>query len=464
MLSHVCLGSDFPVKFYYYVLVSEDVNPFCQALNGFALSFLYDSYNIFQINMKVLLCGNTNNYPLVLAQGFRDLGHDVCLAVTSKKPLYRPENKHAEWADNYPEWIIDCSSVPCQSPHFPVPIFSELKKALPPIESFDLVILNHYCVSLAPDFAGKVVSFLTGSDLTVLASYNFSQVINKLKISGNLKQNRPGLFSRASCVFNQRFGIVSSDLVCYPAKGIDPQGDYLLQEIGVNDTSRYMLYLSNTTEIMPIPYDSTCLQGPLKIMFGGRLNFDTSRASDILSPSSSSSTFSGINLDDKGIDLFLKGFIKFIRSGHSAQLTLFRKGSCVNLVEEMLRKGNISGNVQWLDEVSQSQFYDVMNDSHVIVDSVAPHNFPAMVSLDAYAMGKVVMANMRDEVFCKVFSSTLPGLNVVTPDDVFSKLSILDENREYLQKIGSVSRSFALDYLSPTVMASRLIKRVFTTI
>ena len=208
---------------------------------------LYVQYNVFQIHMKVLFCGNTNNYPLVLAQGFKDLGHDVCLAVTSKKPLYRPENKYAEWADNYPEWIIDCSSIPFQSPHFPVPIFSELKKVLPPIESFDLVILNHYCVSLAPEFAGKVVSFLTGSDLTMLASYDFSQVVNKLKKSGNLKQNRSGLFSLAS-LFNQRFGIVSSDLVCYPAKGIDPQGDYLLQEIGVDDASRYMLYLSNTRD------------------------------------------------------------------------------------------------------------------------------------------------------------------------------------------------------------------------
>ena len=116
--------------------------------------------------------------------------------------------------------------------------------------------------------------------------------------------------------------------------------------------------------------------------------------------------------------------------------------------------------MRWLDEVSQTQFYDVMRESHVIADSMAPHNFPAMVSLDAYAMGKVVMANMRDELFSKVFSSTLPGLNVVNPDDVF-KLSILDENREYLQKIGSVSRSFALNCLSPTVMASNLIKRVF---
>ena len=56
-------------------------------------------------------------------------------------------------------------------------------------------------------------------------------------------------------------------------------------------------------EIEPISYDSTCFKGPLKIVFGGRLNFDASRASDVLSLSSPS-TFSGINLDDKGIDLF----------------------------------------------------------------------------------------------------------------------------------------------------------------
>ena len=61
--------------------------------------------------MRIGIFGNTNNYPLLLAMGLRELGVDVVLAVNRKERLHRPESKYPEWENRYPDWIMDCSDV-----------------------------------------------------------------------------------------------------------------------------------------------------------------------------------------------------------------------------------------------------------------------------------------------------------------------------------------------------------------
>jgi hypothetical protein len=53
--------------------------------------------------------GNTNNYPLLMAQGTRLPGHNVRLVLNRKDLLHRPEARYPDWVNACPDWIGDYS-------------------------------------------------------------------------------------------------------------------------------------------------------------------------------------------------------------------------------------------------------------------------------------------------------------------------------------------------------------------
>jgi hypothetical protein len=61
--------------------------------------------------MKFGFFGNTNNSPFMLAQALRDLGHEVCVVVTSQELLHRPESRYPELKKGYPDWIVDAAQI-----------------------------------------------------------------------------------------------------------------------------------------------------------------------------------------------------------------------------------------------------------------------------------------------------------------------------------------------------------------
>ena len=162
--------------------------------------------------MNILICGNINNYPLLLAKGFIEIGHKTNLILFKTKVLDRPESKYPDYAHQLPDWIIDLSGAK-KNPYTNLPDPKTLSSSINPLGKIDLVILNDRMIAFAKYFKCPKVIFATGSDLTMYANYG---LVNFAKFAHSASNNLPAvhdyLKSISEFVFDQRFGFVSPAL------------------------------------------------------------------------------------------------------------------------------------------------------------------------------------------------------------------------------------------------------------
>jgi glycosyltransferase involved in cell wall biosynthesis len=396
-------------------------------------------------SLSISIFGNTNNYLLLLAQGLKELGHNIRLVLNRKEILHRPEGRYPNWAENYPDWIFDCSCVKDEDIAYETPAIDQAIHYL--THDVDLVILNDIGPALAHHLRTPHVVVLTGSDLAYYASYESLDMRTsmwdlefKRSIAG-----RRAISRFANMVTRQRDGILSAKLVCYGQRGLVPSGDKLLDSIGVMDTRRFMLHLSNTIDLQLRTHPQNT---QLTIMSGSRVVFLPER-----NPTLSA-------MDFKGTDVLLKGFAQYCKKGGKGQLRMPRKGQDIAVAEVLIDEFGIGDRISWLSEMPLSNFYEEMAAADMICDQFGS-SFPGMVTTDAYALGRPVMANLRNEIFCKRFPEPLPGLSATTPDEIAYHLLRAEANPESLEALGIHSRTYAEKYLSPTTMANQLLEAFF---
>src|SRR5688572_33380312 len=128
--------------------------------------------------LSIAIFGNTNNYPLLLAQGLRSLGHNVRLVINRKELLHRPEGRYPDWAGVYPDWIFDCSNITDEDMIYEAPCVDQAIHHL--TFDADLVILNDVGPALAGYLRRPYVALLTGSDLAYYASFDSLQSCTRI--------------------------------------------------------------------------------------------------------------------------------------------------------------------------------------------------------------------------------------------------------------------------------------------
>ncbi|WP_064007671.1 glycosyltransferase [Methylomonas methanica] len=392
--------------------------------------------------LSIAIFGNTNNYPLLLAQGLKLLGHNVRLVINRKELLHRPEARYHEWAGAYPDWIIDCSDLSDVDLAFETPALDRAIHHL--THNVDLVVLNDVGPAFASYLCTPHVVVLTGSDLSYYANYDSLQFRTSMWDPGFKRslEGRRYIRKMADFVSRQRDGILGAELVCYGQRGLVPSGDQQLDDIGVADAHRFMLHLSNTIDLQP---QAMPKNDKLIVLCGSRVVFRP-EANRALSA-----------MDFKGTDVLLKGFALYCKSGGKGELRLPRKGQDLEAAIALVNELGVFDRVSWLGEMSLAQFYQEMIAADLICDQFGT-SFPGMVTTDAYALGRPVMANLRNEIFSERFSEPLPGLNATTPEEIERHLHILEANPAVLEDIGVKSRLYAEKYLSPESMAKQLLE------
>ena len=379
-----------------------------------------------------------------MAEGFLREGHSVRLVLNKKDTLNRPESKFLEFRDNYPSWILD-GTLMKQSSY--VPDLPDIETLLTELSSFkfEVVILNDRCVSLARFFTVPVISFLTGSDLTKYASTT-SMLPWKLFHSVPNKKN-PRLFNalayNSRFVFEQMFGIFSSDLVSYALPEMDTDGDLLLNYLAVPLSKRIMIYMSDTYNLKPQPLR---FNSKLKLFCGARVTFN--RREGKLT-----------NYDLKGTNILLKGFSQFLQNGGDGILELVEKGDDIEEAKKLILDLNITDNVVWLKEMTLAQFYEKVVLADIVCDQFGD-SFPGMVTLDSLALGRPVMSNLRNEIFEPYFGQKIPGLNVTSADRICEVLSTAYADRDILRRLSSQSRKFAEEFLAPEAAVKIIISKL----
>ena len=391
--------------------------------------------------LSIAIFGNTNNYLLLFAQGLKSLGHNVRLVLNRKEILHRPEARYPDWAGAYPEWVFDCSNITDEDIAYQTPAIDAIIHHL--THNVDLVILNDVGPALAGTLLTPHVVVLTGSDLLYHASFDLLQVRSSMW-DPEFKRSLSGrryLLQFADFVARQRDGILSAETVCYGLRGLVPTGDRLLDEIGVQDSRRLMLHLSNTVDLQ---LKSAPQNQCLTILCGSRVDYLPEHNLALSA------------MDFKGTDILIKGFAQFSRAGGQGVLRLPRKGQDLEAAITLIEDLGIENYIQWLNEMPIAEFYEEMIAADLICDQFGT-SFPGMVTTDAYALGRPVMANLRNEIFGQCYSGPLPGFDAKTPEQVAEYLISVERNRDLLVDMGRKSRAYAERYLSPQSMAQQLL-------
>ncbi len=356
--------------------------------------------------LSIAIFGNINNYPLLLAQGLKDLGHRVRLLINRKEILHRPEARYPDWSNAYPDWIVDCSGITEEDIAFETPAINKVVRYL--TRKVDLVILN----DVGPAFSGYLnvpyAVVLTGSDLTYYANYDSLNMRTSMW-APEFKRSPKGrhyLLRFSDFVSRQRDGILAADLVCYGQRGMIPSGDRLLDEIGVGDRQRLMLHFANTIDLksQPAPKNER-----LTLLCGSRIVYRADQH-----PYLSATDF-------KGTDVLLKGFAQYIKAGGNGVLRLFRKAFDLEYAISLIAELNIESHIEWLDEMPLFRFYKEMAAADLICDQFGT-SFPGMVTMDAYALGRPVIANLRNEIFEQCLPESLPGYDAITSEHICEHL------------------------------------------
>jgi hypothetical protein len=393
--------------------------------------------------LSIAIFGNTNNYPLLLAQGLQLLGHNVRLVLNRKERLHRPEARYPEWAGVYPDWIVDCSNLSDEDIAFETPAMDQVILHL--THNVDFVILNDVGPALASYLRTPHAVVLTGSDLAYYANFDSLEMRTSMwdpEFKRSL-QGRRYLRRMADLVARQRDGILGAEVVCYGQRGLVPSGDQLLDGIGVNDERRLMLHFSNTIDLqakLPAANDK------LTILCGSRIVFRPEH-----NPAMSA-------MDFKGTDVLLQGFALYCNQGGNGELRLPRKGQDLEAAIDLIAQLDIADRVRWLDEMSLKQFYQEMIAADLICDQFGT-SYPGMVTTDAYALGRPVMANFRNEVFGLRFPEPLPGFDATTSEQIADHLMMIEKNRYVLADMGRMSCAYANAYLSPESLAKQFLSK-----
>ncbi|MBS0150360.1 MAG: glycosyltransferase [Nitrospira sp.] len=393
--------------------------------------------------LSIAIFGNTNNYPLLLAQGLRVLGHNVRLIINRKELLHRPEARYPEWAAAYPDWIADCSNLSDEDIAFETPAIDHVIHHLR--HNVDFVILNDVGPALACYLRTPYAVVLTGSDLAYYANYDSLEMRTGMwdPEFKRCLQGRRYIRRMADLVARQRDGILAAEVVCYGQRGLVSSGDRLLDGIGVADARRLMLHFSNTIDLKAQP---SAKNDKLTILCGSRVVYRPDH-----NPSLSA-------MDFKGTDVLMKGFALYCQRGGKGELRLPRKGQDLQAAIDLISELAITKQVYWLDEVPLARFYQEMVAADVVCDQFGS-SFPGMVTTDAYALGRPVMAKLRPEIFSQRFPEALPGFNAETPEQIADCLMVMEKERSILADIGQKSRAYAETYLSPESMAKQLLNK-----
>jgi hypothetical protein len=395
--------------------------------------------------LSIALFGNMNNYPLLLAQGLRELGHRVRLLVNRRDLLHRPEARYPEWEKAYPDWIFDCSNITDEDIAYQSREMDEVVLHL--THKVDFVILNDSGPALACHLVSPHAVLLTGSDLSYYADFASLQMRSSMWDPSFKRSSQGRRYLRvfADMVARQRDGIAGADLICYAQRGLEPAGDMMLDQMGVQDEQRHMLYFSNTVDLR---FREPPKNQALTILSGSRIVYLPHRHPH----------FSAI--DFKGTNVLLNGFAQYVRQGGGGILRLPRKGQDLNEAEKLINQLGIRSRVDWLPEMSLAGFYEEMAKADLICDQFGT-SFPGMVTTDAYALGRPVMADLRNDVFSQRFPIPLPGLNVQTAEQIARTLLTVERDRSLLHAAGIEGHTFAQTYLAPSNMAQELLNRLF---
>ena len=377
----------------------------------------------------------------MLARAMRALGHEVLFVLSSQAPLDRPENRYPDIRPPYPGWIHDLT--PMWRTYFPTPW---RRRAIGLLRSCDFVVLNQVGPSLAGEIGRPALALLTGSDLQYFANpatlRNVWREIHQQPawVAIPLKlATFPGLIRR------QRAGIANAALVGHFARGLVPEADRMMDELGVGDERRTMILMTETDRIACAPQPANPVP---RVFCATRLNWKRPVPKGY------------VELDYKGSDIMVRGLGLFLRETRTRlDIRLVRKGLHVAETVELVRSEGFADQVTWLDEMTQDDVLSEYRAADILFEQL-DHSVVGMAGLDGMATGRPLIANARAELIEPEIGESSPICHATTPAEVAAQLRRLALSPHERERVGRASRQYVERNLSAESVARRVLARM----
>ena len=394
--------------------------------------------------MKIGFFGNTNNYPFMLAQALREFGHDVLIVITSQELLNRPESRYPELKQGYPDWIVDASQI---TEWDLITLSPSLAPVLEALSTCAALVLNSTGPSLWPLLRRPAIALLTGSDLDHYANFATVELRSgywdptyRASADGQTNLN---LFREF--VQRQREGIRKSVAVRYFPRGFVPDGDTMLDELGVSDAKRVFLLSAELKLVTPTPPPHN---NPVRIFCATRLTWKLP-----IEPGRSL-------LDYKGSDIMIRGLGLFYRqTGVRLDIQLVRKGLHVAETEQLIVEEGLVDQVTWSDEMPLTQVWAEFARCDLVIEQLG-NSAIGGAGLDAMAAGRPVIGNARREKFEGYLGQPSPICQAQTAEEVCAQLKRLVFNPAKREKLGVLGRRFVEEHCSPQRAAQTCLERL----
>ena len=233
----------------------------------------------------------------------------------------------------------------------------------------------------------------------------------------------------------QRAGIAKCRLVEYAIPGLLPDGDALLDEIGV-ESKRRTSFMITDIEHLPSPRPST--DGAFRMLCATRLQWKRPAVGSNVSP-----------LDLKGTDAMLEGLRMFIEHSHRpVQIRLISFGVDVEAAERYVEELGLAPYVHWLPQLTQAEFFDEMAQADVVLENFGRDGCIGMAGRDAIAMGIPVIASGKSAIFERVLGEPLPIYEALSPAEICARLEEVASNDENVARKAVQARAFAERWFS----------------
>jgi glycosyltransferase involved in cell wall biosynthesis len=224
-----------------------------------------------------------------------------------------------------------------------------------------------------------------------------------------------------------------------------PEGDRILDEIGVADARRTMMLMTETDRIASAPPPRNAR---VRTFCAARLNWKRPLPPGLA------------ELDYKGSDVMIRGLGLFVREhGPCLHVRLVRKGLHVAETAQLVGEEGLEGLVTWLDEMSQEEVLREFREADIVFDQL-DQSVVAMAGLDGMATGRPVIANGRPELIDPVVGAPSPICQARTPQEVAGQLRRLVFDAAERERVGTASRRYVEEHFSADSAAARLLDRL----
>jgi glycosyltransferase involved in cell wall biosynthesis len=157
--------------------------------------------------------------------------------------------------------------------------------------------------------------------------------------------------------------------------------------------------------------------------------------------------------DVKGNDRVLRAFVRFIKAGYKAHLTLVDWGYVEDVSEAKNILSPVNEHVTWVAPMSKPKLIEAYHDADVILDQFILGG-SGTTGYEAMSCGKPLMIYFNDSA-AKCYGEAPPCVNVRTEDEILAGLVEMVDG-EKRERLGAQGRSFVERHLSEKVVASKL--------